>query len=180
MLHGKKTRLRAIEKEDIPRFVPWLNNPEIARYLMIAAPLSLADEEDWFQRMRSEQGKRQFVFAIDAVDGPAPVHIGNLGLHDIDRLHSQAMVGIFIGDPAYHGKGYGSDALRTLCRWAFLTQNLHRLYLNVYEFNPRAIRCYEKVGFQVEGRLRQAHFHNGRYWDVLLMAMLREEFQENE
>jgi RimJ/RimL family protein N-acetyltransferase len=55
--------------------------------------------------------------------------------------------------------------------------NLHRVWLHVYEFNPRAVRVYEKVGFRHEGRLRQAIFHDGRYWDTLVMGLLHAEWR---
>ena len=71
--------------------------------------------------------------------------------------------------------GYGTDAVRTLVAWGFSTLNLNRVFLRVYADNPRGIRCYEKVGFQLEGRLRQDNFHDGAYRDTLVMAVLREK-----
>lgn len=88
------------------------------------------------------------------------------------------MCGIVIGEKEYWNRGYGSDALRTLLRFAFEELNLHRVFLHVFDFNERAIRCYEKVGFRHEGRLRQARFTEGRYVDELVMAVLREEWEE--
>jgi len=81
-----------------------------------------------------------------------------------------------IGDKSYWNQGYGTEALRLLLRVGFETLNLHRIFLRVYETNPRAIRAYEKAGFVQEGRQRQAEFKDGRYIDVLVMSMLVAEY----
>jgi RimJ/RimL family protein N-acetyltransferase len=86
-------------------------------------------------------------------------------------------VGIGIGEREYWGKGYGKDAMRIMLRYAFMELNLHRVSLNVYEYNPRAIRSYEKAGFTVEGRQRQALNRDGRRWDMIYMGSLREEWK---
>ncbi|MFN2157525.1 MAG: GNAT family N-acetyltransferase, partial [Anaerolineae bacterium] len=80
----------------------------------------------------------------------------------------------------YWGKGYGSDAIRTLLRFAFDEMNLHRVQLTVYEDNARAIRAYEKCGFRHEGRLRDAVYRKGRYYDMLLMSVLSGELQPGD
>jgi diamine N-acetyltransferase len=87
-----------------------------------------------------------------------------------------AEFGIVIGDKSYWNQGYGTEAVRLLVRFGFHTLNLNRIFLRVYETNPRAIRAYEKAGFTSEGRERQAEFRNGKYIDVLRMSILRAEF----
>jgi len=173
MIIGQKTRLRAIERSDIPTFLRWFNDPEVRQYLSMYLPLSEAQEERWFERQLEDDSSH--VFAIETADG---VHIGNVGLHDIDWKNRRALCGIVIGEKEYWNRGYGADALRTLLRFAFEELNLHRVFLHVFDFNERAIRCYEKVGFRHEGRLRQARFTEGRYVDELVMAVLREEWEE--
>ena len=85
-------------------------------------------------------------------------------------------MGIFSGDKDYWNQGYGSDAMRLLLKYGFNSLNLNRIYLHVFDTNPRAIRAYEKVGFVHEGRLRQDIFLNGSYVDVLMMSVLRSEW----
>jgi RimJ/RimL family protein N-acetyltransferase len=104
------------------------------------------------------------------------VHIGNTGLHQIDWKNRMAVFGIVLGEKAYWGQGFGTEAARTILRFAFEELNLHRVELEVFDFNPRAIRSYEKVGFRHEGTRREALFRNGRYQDVHLMSILQEEF----
>jgi UDP-4-amino-4,6-dideoxy-N-acetyl-beta-L-altrosamine N-acetyltransferase len=172
MIHGTITRLRRIERDDIPTFVRWFSDPEVREFLLLNRPISMAEEEKWFeQQLRSQDSE---VFAIETNDG---THIGNIGLHDINWVHRSAELGIVIGRKECWGKGYGSDATRTLLRFAFDEMNLHRVQLTVYEDNARAIRAYEKCGFQCEGRLRDAVYRKGRYYDMLLMSVLDDELQ---
>ena len=103
--------------------------------------------------------------------------IGMTGLHHIDARNRHASFGITIGDKQLWGKGHGTKATGLMIRHAFRTLNLNRLWLHVYEYNPRAIRVYEKLGFRIEGRLRQDMFRDGRYWDTLVMGVLREELE---
>jgi RimJ/RimL family protein N-acetyltransferase len=176
MMPGEKTMLRAIEREDLPAFVRWFNDPEARQYLLMYMPMSPGEEEgEWFERQLENQDIRGFV--IETVDG---VHIGNCGLHDFDWKNRHALLVIAIGGKEYWGKGYGSDAVRTLLGFAFGEMNLHRVQLEVHDFNARAIRCYEKCGFQVEGRRREALFRDGYYHDILIMGILREDFEASQ
>lgn len=178
MLLGKRVRLRRVERDDLPRFVAWLNDPEVREGLAMLYPVSLLHEEQWLEGVMKLEPAAQ-PFAIDALaEGQSPaasIHIGILGLHNLDWKNSHAELGIFIGDKAFWGRGYGTDALRTLLQFAFSELNLHRVWLKVYEYNARAIRSYEKAGLKHEGRLRHDRFHAGRYWDTLLMGMFRTE-----
>jgi RimJ/RimL family protein N-acetyltransferase len=106
---------------------------------------------------------------------PEWTHIGTTGFHQVDWKNRTAELGIVIGDKEWWGRGYGTDAVRALARWALDELALNRLWLRVYEDNARAIHSYEKVGFKVEGRLRQDRFHGGRYFDTVVMGLLRDE-----
>ncbi len=175
MLFGQKVRLRHVERTDIPTFVRWFNDPEVREYLLINRPMSLAEEERWFERLIDARDTE--LFAIEASDGDMPVHIGNLGLHDINWVNSHTTLGIVIGEKNYWSKGYGSDAIHVALSHAFHTLNLNRVELRVFEDNARGIRAYEKCGFKLEGRLRQIVFRHGRYCDELVMSVLRSEFE---
>jgi RimJ/RimL family protein N-acetyltransferase len=102
--------------------------------------------------------------------------VGATGLHHTDLRNRHAAFGIVIGEKDFWGKGLGSEATRLVVGYAFGTLNLNRVWLEVYEYNPRAARVYEKAGFRVEGRLRQDTFRDSRYWDTLVMGILRDEW----
>ncbi len=103
--------------------------------------------------------------------------IGEIDLSGINWASRESIVGIGIGDRNAWGKGYGTDAMRIILRFGFEELNLHRIFLNVFEYNPRAIRSYEKVGFKHEGRQRQVLNRNGKRWDLIYMGILRDEWE---
>src|SRR6185436_6488132 len=180
MILGETTRLRPIEKDDLPRFVKWFADPEVRNYLALYMPMSQGQEEQWFERNLAAGDLQAWAMDAQASDrAMAPwLHIGSCGYHTVDWRPRSGEVGIAIGAREYWGQGYGTDAMHTLICWGFNTLNLNRIYLRVFSDNARAIRCYEKVGFQLEGRLRQDNFHNGAYRDTLIMAMLREDWNK--
>ncbi len=178
MLYGESTRLRAIEREDIPTFVRWFNDPEVRRYLMMYAPMSHAQEERWFEEML--QRNDGFLYAIEARVEDGWHHIGNVGLEQVDWKNRRATLGIVLGEKTYWGKGYGTDAARVMLRFAFCELNLHRVELETFSFNPRAMRCYEKLGFKPEGIRREALYRDGCYHDAHTMSILRYEFPDED
>ena len=176
MLIGKRVRLRAIEKEDLPRFVTWLNDPEVRRHVNFRPPLSLPQEEKWYEHILQQQPAEQpLVIERDAPEGWTP--IGNIGLFAIDWVNRSAELGIFIGEKLVWNQGYGREAIQLLLQFGFDTLNLNRIFLRVDETNPGGIHCYEHAGFAHEGRLRQAKFENGQYIDHLFMSVLRSDWQ---
>lgn len=184
MIYGERIRLRAAERADIPRFVTWLNDPEVRQFLLLHLPLSQASEERWFDGMLAGP-KAEQVLVIEVrvpekstgENDPAWVAIGNTSFMDIDPVNRSAEVGIFIGEKEYWNQGYGREVMRLMLKHGFNTLNLNRVALRVFEHNARGIRAYEHAGFQHEGRLRQALYQDGRYYDVLWMSVLKEEWQ---
>lgn len=180
MLLGDRVRLRRIEREDLPRFVAWLNDPEVRQHLALVYPMSQPHEEAWFEeQLKAEPAAQPFALEVRVGRGagePEWTLLGAAGMHAVDWRNRWAELGIFLGDKSRWGDGLGTEATRLLVRWAFDTLNLNRVFLRVYADNARAIRCYEKVGFKHEGRLRQDRFQDGRYVDTVLMGVLREEF----
>jgi RimJ/RimL family protein N-acetyltransferase len=180
MIAGQRVRLRRIERADLPRFVEWLNDPELRDHLAAIYPVSQAQEEQWFESILRQEPTQQ-PFAIEAHLQPRTklwTLVGTISFHSVDWRHRVAELGLFIGPKELWGKGFGTDALRALVAFAFRELNLHRVWLRVYEENTRARRSYEKVGFGIEGRLRQDRFHGGRYCDTLIMGLLRDEWHE--
>lgn len=102
--------------------------------------------------------------------------IGFIGLDADSYAHGESFVGIGIAEREYWGKGYGTDAMKVVLRYAFQELNLRRVGLDTFEYNPRAIRSYEKAGFMYEGRAREYLWREGRRWDLIFMGILREEW----
>ncbi len=175
MIEGKLVNLRAPEMTDLDRNATWVNDREVTRFLAFRYQMSLAAEEAWLRELASKPTSYERVFfAIETKDG---VHIGNTNLFEVKPEDRKAKLGIMIGDTSYWSKGYGSDALMTLLRFAFEEMNLNRVELDVFDFNERALASYRKCGFVEEGRRRQALFKAGAYHDVVLMGVLREDWR---
>lgn len=172
MIQGKRARLRALELADLPDYHRWLNDPEVIRYLKLYAPLSMPDEEDWYKAMREDPS--QMVFAVETETGQ---HIGNLGLMHLNWKDRSAELGIVIGDKSQWGKGYAQDAVQSLLAFVFEQMNLNRIHLRVYADHAAAITVYRKCGFVEEGRLREDVYAEGRYHDMLVMSILKREFE---
>jgi RimJ/RimL family protein N-acetyltransferase len=176
MIRGEAVYLRPAERDDIPIFVRWLNDAETSSYLSLRSPLSLPMEEGWFERAVAQQGKEGYHFVICRLDDDQP--IGTIGLFAIDNVNGSAGMGITIGEKQLWGQGYGSDALNALLDFGFGQLRLERVWLDVYDFNTRARRSYEKCGFVLEGTQRHARYQQGRHIDVQLMSILRAEWQK--
>lgn len=177
MIYGDRVRLRHVERRDLAQFVEWLNDPEVSQGLAMFTPLSMAEEEDWFENMLKRPNEER-PLCIEAGQEEDWILIGNSSFFSIDWRNRSAEMGIFIGDKSYWNQGFGSEVISMLLRYGFATLNLHRIFLRVFEDNPRAIRAYEKAGFVHEGRQRQAEYHDGHFHDVLLMSVLRPEWVE--
>ncbi len=167
-----------MEKSDLPAFVRWFNDPEVIRNLKIVQPLSLGQEEQWYTDILTKPEEEQ-PLCMEVMQDDVWVFIGNLGFMDINHHDRSAELGIAIGEKQFWGQGYGTEALQLLVQHGFENLNLNRIYLHVYETNPRAVCSYEKAGFSVDGRLRQARYLEGRYVDVFLMSILKDEWKKN-
>jgi RimJ/RimL family protein N-acetyltransferase len=175
MIYGERIRLRHVEKADLPTFVEWLNDPEVIENLMMVLPMSTAEEERWFEKLADQPPEEQ-PLVIEMKTAQGWRMIGNSAFHKIEWKNRSAEIGIVIGDKSIWNQGYGTEAVRLLLRHGFGTLNLNRIFLRVFEPNKRAIRAYEKAGFVLEGRLRQARYKSGQYQDEFIMGVLRSEW----
>lgn len=175
MIIGERVRLRSIERDDLPRFVRWLNDPEVRAGLSLTLPLSLEEEELWYRDVLQKPAAER-PLAIEIRQGAGWVHIGSCGFNQIDWRSRAGELGIVIGEKQFWNQGYGTEVMQLLLKHGFETLNLNRVALEVFDNNPRAIRSYEKAGFVLEGRKRQSMFKDGAYVDVLIMSVLRSEW----
>lgn len=174
MIQGDTIILRPVEKTDLERLVTWRNDPSISKYFFNVFPLSMAGQENWFEDLLGREDKRLFI-----IDTTEKVPIGTVGLDNIDFKNQRAEFGSLLIQPSHQGKGFALDATMTLLRFAFDHLNLNRIYLQVFNWNKPAIKLYLRCGFQEEGLLRQSVYKDGRFQDILLMAVLRDEFKSS-
>lgn len=176
LFRGSLVRLSAETTETFSsHFSRWWQDSEYARLLDLA-PGNLYSPRQvkvWLEKDLEKDPPGEYLFGIRTLADDKL--IGFVGLSH-PNLAGDGFVGIGIGERAYWGKGYGGEAMKLLVRFAFLELNMHRVSLDVFDYNPRAIRSYEKAGFRVEGRQREMILRDGVRTDVLFMGVLREDW----
>ena len=178
MLVGEKVKLRGLKMEDVEIAYRYMCDPEVLLNLSpgIPYPMTLEREKQWFESQIAM--KDTYNFAIE--DIKTGLYIGGCGINKIDWKNRVATVGIYIGDKDFRGKGYGTEAMKLLIEFIFSEMNINRIQLFVFSFNERAIKSYKKNGFVEEGRLKQSIFRNGKYYDEIIMGLLREDYYKNK
>jgi [ribosomal protein S5]-alanine N-acetyltransferase len=172
-LIGERVYLRPVEMEDVDRFVRWFNDPEVRTTISSTTPMSHLREREFVEKLYKDN--RDVVLAVVAKE--RDVHIGVAGLHGIGMPNRSATFGIAIGEKTYWDKGYGTEATKLMLNYGFGTLALHRIMLLVYDFNPRGIHVYGKLGFKEEGRKRESVFRGGKFQDEILMGILESEWK---
>lgn len=166
-------KLRELSKKDLIKVNGWRNNPELIK--LLGAPFRYIDvqiDERWYENYLSNRNTAIRCAIVDENDEV----LGLVSLLGIDRLNQSAEFNIMIGDTNNQGKGIGSFAVKEMLHHAFYDMNLQRIELTVLEDNARAKHVYEKNGFVYEGRKRKAVFKDGKFVDMLMYSVLRDEY----
>jgi diamine N-acetyltransferase len=175
LIEGERTALGAMRRDLAATYAAWLNRVEVKSGLTHLGILDPASEEAWLEEAAKANAQAEPPAAnftiYDRGDG-APV--GTCALMEIQHRHRRANFGILLGER--RGQGLGTEATRLTLDWAFNVLSLHNVRLEVYPWNAGAIRAYERAGFKVIGRRREALLHHGRYWDEIFMDALASEF----
>ena len=175
LLEGNKIILRSISLNDVTdEYVSWLNDKEIIRGLE-SPPQPYTSEmlEKYIAEMIS--GKDIYMFAI--IEKNTQQHIGNIKLHNFKRDNSTCELGLLIGNKNCWGKGYGQEACKLAIHFAFEQLKMRKVWLAVHANNPGAIALYNKLGFKMEGQLKEHILSDGKYIDKFLMGVFAKNFQ---
>jgi RimJ/RimL family protein N-acetyltransferase len=167
---GEKCYLSPTDPADAAQYCEWINDLGITMNLEPTISVSVEAEANLIRELQSKHR----IFSI--IDLYTDELLGSCGMHDIDLVNGLAMFGIFIGRKDHWNKGYGVEATSLCLDFGFNVLNLHNIYLIVVDYNPRAIRCYEKAGFKTIGRRREARHFGGKRHDLILMDILSTEF----
>lgn len=181
-LSGDLVTLRPFSTDDVPAMVEILADPEVGR--LTGSHHSTADLEAARHRGVTDDllawyGSRATVdqrLDLAVVDNASGAVVGEVVINDVDPGNASAGFRTLLG-PAGRGRGLGTEATRMVVDHAFVRCGLHRISLEVYAFNPRARRVYEKVGFVSEGVLRDALLFDGEWIDAETMAILRPDWE---
>jgi RimJ/RimL family protein N-acetyltransferase len=173
LLRGPRVRLRPLERDDLPRYAELFSDPEVnLSYGGLGVPDSLSKLQRRYDSGEFDATDRNLHLVVEA-EGRI---IGQVSLTNNENLPSRsATFGILIG--ADHlDRGYGTEASVVLLNYAFAVLGYHKINLDLFEYNVRALAMYEKFGFVHEGRRRENHWSRGRFWDDILMGVTAEEW----
>lgn len=169
MLKGRSVALDALVDGDQAKLYEWINSPDLVRLSAPYRPVHAPSHADWFAGLARDRSR--VIFAIRSL--PKRRLVGVVQLVNIDPVHRRAEMIIRIGERSAQGRGKGSEALRLLIDYAWRDLNLHRIEARAFATNKRAIAAYKKVGFAIEGRLREAAFIDGAWTDMVVLGIVK-------
>lgn len=176
MIKFGKVIIRPIEREELGLIQKWYNDDEVMYWGSGCKPDMMVSldylEQVWFDEAYADTNIRMMI----QTDEGEP--IGIIGYRNMNIQERRCKIIIFIGEKKYWGSGYGTDAMKAFLRFLFNRWNMHRVEIDTWDGNERAIKSYKKCGFIEEGRLREARFVDGQYRDEILMGLLRKEFNQ--
>lgn len=166
--------LRALELSDVEKLVKWRNDLEITSSLGgNTFYVSKLRESEWVKNAILNDNKNiRLAICLKENDE----YIGNVNLNSINWINRSAEYSIMIGDKSQWSKGFGKEATLLILKYAFEELNLNRIYLTVRNDNEKALSLYKKTGFTKEGVLRKSIYKNNKFIDMIVMSILREEF----
>lgn len=172
-LEGDRLYLRPIGQEDAEGYFRMLFNPEVRRLTGTQHSFTLDGIRRYIEGKSADESTVLLLIALSDTNEV----IGDIVLQDIDRINRNANLRIAIDSDEHMGKGYGPESIRLLLEYGFGILNLHRIELQVFAYNERAIKAYEKAGFSKEGVQRDILYYNHRYHDSILMSILEDEYR---
>lgn len=176
IIEGKKIQLRVLELEDAKEMKKHWNDLEVRQFVDMVEPCSLEAEEEFIRNgWKGTKEKKGFTFGIELKS--KKLLIGTITLRKIDWINRTAELGISLFNKSYWGRGLGTEATKLMLDYGFSWLNLHHIWLAVLDFNARAVKCYEKVGFKETGKFRKQIYKKGEYHDSLVMDILQEEWK---
>ena len=172
-LIGDNIYLSPISLDDVEEYAEMVNDIKVSVGLGYLSYTNIIDFESEKEFLISVKKEKRFAVRLLENDEL----LGNVGFKSVGEIHRTAEMGIMLGNPKYQRKGYGMEAINLLLDYGFSFLNLRNISLNVFEYNEVAYNLYKKIGFKEAGRLRKAVEIMGKTYDVIIMDMLKEEFQ---
>jgi len=175
-LRGNLIYLKKLDKEYLEQYWEEFNNCSVESIVFTGTQqvFNKSDIETYLEDISTDKSRIDFLI-FDKVTNKI---VGEVVINDIYRNNRSANMRILINRKEHFNKGYGSEALILSLNYGFGMLNLHRIELEVFLFNERAIHVYEKIGFKREGIRRDGWFFNNKYYDMIIMSILEEEFTE--
>lgn len=166
MLQGEKTRIRAVDYDDLLLLLQWREDPEISFFLGEELPISREMQKKWFEKTITDSGKKKFI--IETFDNEM---IGLLGIMNIDIKNRHCECGITLGVKEFRGRGYASDALSVVIKFLFDEWDINRIYAKIFDYNKKSIHFFTSLGFNEDGRIKDYIYTRGEYHDMIIMSL---------
>ena len=171
VIEGDGIRLRTMDKGDIPLKVKWYNDSVVNKTLIIDEPLELEKSLKWFDKVKDDSSRRDFI--IETTESKP---IGITGLLSISSKHRNAECICVIGEKDFWGKGIGSVVHSLLLKYSFEELGLNKIWGVIYTDNTAIVKIVGKLGFKIEGTLREEKCINGKMIDLHRIGVLKSEF----
>jgi RimJ/RimL family protein N-acetyltransferase len=173
MISGKYVGLRAIEKDDLQQMLHWRNLPQFRQYFREYRELNFMNQEYWFENIVQKDRNTIMFSIVDLKNGNL---LGSCGLCYINWINRNADFSLYIGaSDAYIDKKFAPDAGKVLLKYGFNELNLHRVYAEVFDFDTQKQALMKRLGFRLEGEHRETHWSEGRWNNLLMYGVLKND-----
>jgi RimJ/RimL family protein N-acetyltransferase len=174
VLRGKKCVLRPPRKEETSIYQKWFEDPEVIHFTLQLGPRSNAQYEEFFKHLAEDPNGVEWIIEVDGKP------VGTTGIHGINHRHGHGETGIVIGDKSMWRKGIASEAMALRTRYAFRELNLHKIRSRAYLENEASKRALQKAGYRESGIQRQEVWRDGRWHDIWMAEVLREDWEREQ
>ena len=173
-------KLEFFTKDDFEQLIQWIDTESLLiswSGSLFSFPLTQSSME-WYLRDTNDLNTSG-ALVYKAVETETGETIGHISLGGISRKNKSARISrVLIGNAANKGKGYCKQMITEVLKVGFDEMQLHRISLGVYDFNTAALKCYQAAGFSIEGTMREVLLHEGKWWSLIEMGILENEWKQ--
>jgi len=164
-----------VKEEHLKQMVKWRNNPNVSGMLFDRGKFTLSKQKKWFEKSKKDTTRKQFIIIENKTKKP----IGAINLMNIDYANLHCDWGYYIGETEYRMGGFAIEAEYMILKFAFEQLGMNKVYCQTFAYNTKVISTHSKFGFVVEGTLRQHYKEYDSFTDVILMSILKSEFNNS-
>ena len=150
----------------------WRTSPEVTKYLYTDPKITHEQQKRWYEKIKEDPSRRDWIIKVD------DKFVGNVYLYNIDLVNKRCSWSYYLGETSIRGKGIGKQIELNILSYIFDNLNLNKLCCEVLAFNDLVVKIHQKYGSKIEGRLRKHIYKNGQFQDVIVMGILKEEWDE--
>jgi UDP-4-amino-4,6-dideoxy-N-acetyl-beta-L-altrosamine N-acetyltransferase len=162
-----------LKEEFLPVMVKWRNNPSVSSTMFDRGNFTIENQVDWYNKIKNDSSRKQFII----IDNKSGNPIGAVNLMNIDKANLHCDWGYYIGEDEFRMSGHSIEAEYMILKYAFNELSLNKVYCQTLSYNKKVLSIHKKFGFSTEGILRQHYKESDNFADVVLMSILKDEFQ---